>query len=60
LPIQNLCSSYKKTKSLFVENYLAGKWLKFIKTLEGDNDDLVVANTGVLVPNVEGSLESSQ
>jgi hypothetical protein len=30
-----------------------------IKTLEGTNDDLVVANTGVLVPNANGSLESS-
>jgi hypothetical protein len=43
---------YKKPKILFVENYVAGTWLEFIKTLEG-------ANTGVLVPNVEGSLESS-
>ena len=50
---------YKKPKILFVENYVAGTWLEFIKTLEGANDDLVVANTGVLVPNVEGSLESS-
>jgi hypothetical protein len=50
---------YKKPKILFLKNYVAGTWLEFIKTLEGANDDLVVANTGVLVPNVEGSLESS-
>jgi hypothetical protein len=42
---------YKKPKILFLKNYVAGTWLEFIKTLEGDNDDLVVANTGVLVPN---------
>jgi hypothetical protein len=30
---------YKKTQSLFVENYVAGKWLEFIKKLEEDMDD---------------------
>jgi hypothetical protein len=50
---------YFKPKHLFIENYVAGTWLEFIKTLEGANDDLVVANTGVLVPNANGSLESS-
>jgi hypothetical protein len=50
---------YKKPKILFLKNYVAGTWLEFIKTLEGANDDLVVANTGVLVPNANGSLESS-
>jgi hypothetical protein len=50
---------YKKPKILFLKNYVAGTWLEFIKTLEGANDDLVVTNTGVLVPNANGSLESS-
>jgi hypothetical protein len=47
---------YKKPKILFLKNYVAGTWLEFIKTLDGTNDDLVVANTGVLVPNATFNL----
>jgi hypothetical protein len=60
LGLASTATSLVTSGSSFLKNYVAGTWLEFIKTLEGANDDLVVANTGVLVPNVEGSLESSK